>query len=400
MQTADFSSMRQCVRETYKQEGVQGFYRGCIPTIAVVALLRSVAFYTYHQSRGFILHNIYPHPSDIKVPSEDISVGPAWAAKRSYPQLASTTMVAGGIAGTVQSIVNAPLEFVKIARQLERMLKLEEEARRKVMEKAFESAKLPIGIGEPATAAGAVKQAPVRPIPTATTLSPNPVTTGTALRSMATWAGGGGGVRLFSTTNIHHLAHSATPLPKPPSQTLLSRVLTPDSSLGAAYRIARLRGPKALYTGVSLHTLRDFFGTGIYWFSYESAKHFASLYGFSGPGVHMAAGGMAGAISWLVTFPVDLVKSVVQKEALVGMSGSERQWKERMRSAEVARRVWRRGGWRALYNGVGATVVRAVPIHALNFLVYEAVLKWTTEQYNVAMREGVQLGIVLPSSTH
>ncbi|KXS20592.1 mitochondrial carrier [Gonapodya prolifera JEL478] len=437
MQTADYPSMRACVKDTYKTEGLGGFYRGCLPTIAIVAFLRSLTFKTYHTSRKLVLHNVFPHPSDNNLPSEDIPVGPTWTAKRTYAQLAATTAIAGATAGTVQSMVNAPLELVKIARQLERMLRLEEEARRKVMQKAFESARLTVGaeaagLGTAAAAASAVgvagvagaagattgpaapptKPPPVRPIPTTTTLSPNPVTTGTALRSMTTLAGrtavpnghspitAPGNAALAAASRPpptaprppSHLRPFSTspqtlqaaPLPKPPQATFLTRILTPDSSLGAGYRIARLRGVRALYTGVGLHTLRDFFGTSIYWLTYESLKHAAGLYELSGPWVHMVAGGSAGAVSWLVTFPVDLVKSVVQKEALVGMSGSDRQWRERATAREVATRVWRRGGWRALYNGVGATVVRAIPIHSLTFLVYEAALKWTTEQYSKA----------------
>lgn len=41
----------------------------------------------------------------------------------------------------------------------------------------------------------------------------------------------------------------------------------------------------------------------------------------------------------------------------------------------LTRDIYARGGFRGFYRGLGVTLIRAFPIHSLNFLVYEQVLK-------------------------
>lgn len=81
----------------------------------------------------------------------------------------------------------------------------------------------------------------------------------------------------------------------------------------------------------------------------------------------MAAGGLAGMASWMAIFPVDLVKSRVPKDAL----SPSPAYKGLL---DCASRIIKENGVRALYNGLQPTLVRAFPIHAVNFLVYERVL--------------------------
>jgi hypothetical protein len=73
----------------------------------------------------------------------------------------------------------------------------------------------------------------------------------------------------------------------------------------------------------------------------------------------MHVGGLAGQVSWIVTYPLDAVKTKIQ------ISDNP----QRMR--DVFRGVWREGGVRGFYRGLEAAVVRAFPANAALFLVYE-----------------------------
>ncbi|KAI9207473.1 mitochondrial carrier domain-containing protein [Polychytrium aggregatum] len=167
-----------------------------------------------------------------------------------------------------------------------------------------------------------------------------------------------------TTTNIDTpLARSDPPPPK-------------RSSWGMAKHIVNKKGFFGLYAGYRLHLTRDILGTSMYFCGYENIKRLFELTlesGKCGPVHHMLAGGIAGTSSWLILFPIDLVKSNVQKEAL----------KDKPRfstTAEFVRLKWAKGDMWGFYRGIGPQLVRSFPIHALNFLVYEQVLDWCTKR--------------------
>ncbi|KAI9505590.1 mitochondrial carrier domain-containing protein, partial [Coemansia spiralis] len=65
--------------------------------------------------------------------------------------------------------------------------------------------------------------------------------------------------------------------------------------------------------------LRDSSGTAIYFAAYETVKETLRRITGSettGPMTHMLAGGTCGVVSWLLIFPVDLVKSTIQSQVL------------------------------------------------------------------------------------
>ncbi|KAK9759826.1 hypothetical protein K7432_016751 [Basidiobolus ranarum] len=154
------------------------------------------------------------------------------------------------------------------------------------------------------------------------------------------------------------------------SSGLATNNLAHETTVGCARRIVRDYGVSALYRGASLQLLRDGVGMGFYFGFYEGFKYLSTnQLGFSGsPLVYMFAGGCSGTMSWFVGFPVDLVKSRIQKEAFM----SQRQYVNGM---DCFRKVIAQSGIRGLYSGMVPTLVRAFPIHSINFLVYESVLK-------------------------
>ena len=137
-------------------------------------------------------------------------------------------------------------------------------------------------------------------------------------------------------------------------------------------------GFSGFFTGLHLHVTRDALGTALYFGSYELFHRVFSPTGKregAGPVAHFLSGGLAGIASWLVIFPIDLVKSRIQKNVSFVDSGTKFPT-----TIPVLLDVIRVGGIRQLYSGILPTLIRAFPAHSLNFLVYEMALtkskKW------------------------
>lgn len=77
----------------------------------------------------------------------------------------------------------------------------------------------------------------------------------------------------------------------------------------------------------------------------------------------MTAGGAAGVAMWIPVFPIDTVKSRLQsaegRPTIGGVVGG----------------LWRGGGFRAFFPGIGPAMARAVPANAATFLGVEVAHK-------------------------
>lgn len=72
------------------------------------------------------------------------------------------------------------------------------------------------------------------------------------------------------------------------------------------------------------------------------------------------AGGLAGVVAWLVTYPFDVVKTRLQS--------IEQEVNPRYTSTvDCLRKIVRTEGWRVLFSGWGATAIRAFPTNAATF---------------------------------
>lgn len=135
------------------------------------------------------------------------------------------------------------------------------------------------------------------------------------------------------------------------------------NSLDAGKSIWKSHGVRGLYRGLMATCLRQAPGFSIYFANYDIIK---SRLGESWV-ASIVAGGTAGSLSWAVIYPIDLLKSKIQVLPLTVPSSERSLW-------NVARGVWRQGGWRSLYHGIGITVLRAFPVNAIIFPTYELTL--------------------------
>lgn len=116
-------------------------------------------------------------------------------------------------------------------------------------------------------------------------------------------------------------------------------------------------GIRGLSKGLGTTLLRDAPGIGVYFTSYEYLHRFVSKDTASGPSTSaiLMAGGMAGVVSWIACYPLDVVKSRVQ-----GGSTSAG-------FVETTVRMYRQEGLRSFFRGVNAAVIRAYPTNAAIF---------------------------------
>lgn len=83
----------------------------------------------------------------------------------------------------------------------------------------------------------------------------------------------------------------------------------------------------------------------------------------------LMAGGLAGTFSWLVSFPVDVVKSRLQTD---GMDGKTKY----SGAMDCLRKSYKAEGYTFLTRGLASTLLRAFPMNAVCFLVVSYVLKF------------------------
>ncbi|RCH79187.1 hypothetical protein CU098_002554, partial [Rhizopus stolonifer] len=264
MQTHYYTSILDCAKVTYAEEGARGFFRGMIPPLVTVSIIKSVSFSIYEGTKKHLLSNGFR-----------------------FDNLNSVTQVAaigGGVSGAFIGILSCPLELVKIQRQLEQM----------ILKSEIESGRV-----------------------SASEAAPNQ-----------------------SSTSWH-----------------------------AVKQIVKRKGIFGLWSGLGCHSARDALGTSIYFGGYESMKYILSKQGQDGsPIVHFMSGGFCGILSWLFVFPVDAIKTNLQKDIMMPKP-------KYAGVLDCTRRLVKKNGIKGLYRGLSVTLLRAFPIHSLNFLVYEQVLK-------------------------
>ncbi|KAF9973778.1 hypothetical protein BGZ73_002966 [Actinomortierella ambigua] len=387
-----------CVRKTYIEEGMGGFFRGMIPPLITVSIIKSISFSVYEGTKQTVRSNI------------DYLQG------QNIPSLVGLTFISGGVAGAVVASLSSPLELVKLQRQLEKLMAMHA---KKGAE--FEALTGDALLRQADDGTSKKKRQPKWPLQhhqqqqqqlqATERLRPTVLKNAVALpaleaatvdKALETLAGNKkmlaaaaagqaevGGAAVAAS----RVAAAATTAATATGVLATSKMAVPplpveesNSSWKTVKEIVKKRGLFGLYKGAPLHIARDTLGTGVYFASYETVKRVVSQTmqhvrspistgdskaAAAGPGpmVHFFAGGFCGVFSWMIVFPIDLVKSVMQKEVLLTKPTYDSAW-------ACAKDIVRRSGVRGLYRGVGVTLVRSFPIHSMNFVVYEAVMDY------------------------
>lgn len=121
-------------------------------------------------------------------------------------------------------------------------------------------------------------------------------------------------------------------------------------------------GLKGLYTGLFPTMIRDSYSTGIYFSSYYSIIRKMDSNSSSS---QMLSGGIAGVFTWLGIIPFDFIKTRIQYDASY-----------RKGILYTIKKIMKEEGISSFFKGSSPILLRAFPVNAITFLVYEEVIKY------------------------
>ncbi|KAH9479288.1 Solute carrier family 25 member 47-B [Psilocybe cubensis] len=193
-------------------------------------------------------------------------------------------------------------------------------------------------------------------------------------------------------------------------------LLTQSTARQVGLQIFKEGGLSALYRGVTATALRDC-GYGAYFAAYEiTCRYFSTpittgsasstIYSENGAGAQkvswpalLLAGGIAGVVGWLATFPLDVVKTRVQSSQPIyspavstpittGASSTlvmPLLAKDTMVDVNPYRSTlstiihsYREEGIGVFFRGLSPTLIRAIPVNMVTFAMFEAVVHFLT----------------------
>jgi solute carrier family 25 carnitine/acylcarnitine transporter 20/29 len=137
------------------------------------------------------------------------------------------------------------------------------------------------------------------------------------------------------------------------------------SMVSAVKRILKSGGLKSLFKGSTATLARDGPGSALYFATYEIAKkELSKLSGAKEGELSLlsvsTAGGLAGMSMWLVVFPVDTVKTRLTNNLTESISAKE-----------AISSIYKKGGIKGFFPGLGPALLRSFPANAATFLGVE-----------------------------
>lgn len=128
----------------------------------------------------------------------------------------------------------------------------------------------------------------------------------------------------------------------------------------------RREGYRGVFRGFNITLLRETPSFGIYFLTYEALTRTSGSEPVSTLCM-LLAGGIAGSVSWTVSYPLDVIKSRIQAIDGHRYSGM----------IDCLRQSIRTEGYSCLYRGLSSTILRAFPTNAVTF----AVVTWTFRMF-------------------
>lgn len=127
------------------------------------------------------------------------------------------------------------------------------------------------------------------------------------------------------------------------------------------------RGLLGFFQGYQATLARNVLAVSLYFGVYEVAKLRASEYRGGAPkATDLLAAGAAGGIAyWLFTYPLDVIKSAIQTDAILP---ADRKYKGYV---DTVSKLWAEGGVTRFTRGIAPCLLRAGPANAVGFFLME-----------------------------
>ena len=107
-----------------------------------------------------------------------------------------------------------------------------------------------------------------------------------------------------------------------------------------------------IFRGLNITTARESIGTAIYFSSYNYLKENNF---FEGDKNIMMSGGIAGSLSWLLTYPIDVIKTRIQ--------------------GGIDKNIFRAYNRGQLFKGLGVCLIRSFFVNGIGFYIYKKIKK-------------------------
>jgi len=174
---------------------------------------------------------------------------------------------------------------------------------------------------------------------------------------------------------------------------------TYSGPLDCLRQMYRSEGIKGVFRGQLITIAREIPAFGTYFLSYEWMVRKMQRHNCEpSTGAILFAGGMAGCMSWLVSYPVDVIKSRLQSD---GAFGAARRYTG---VVDCLRISVHEEGFRVLSRGLSSTLLRAFPTNAATFFVVSHVTRHLQQNADsldmTALREITRAGESILRAAH
>ncbi|RLV90934.1 hypothetical protein JA1_004242 [Spathaspora sp. JA1] len=192
----------------------------------------------------------------------------------------------------------------------------------------------------------------------------------------------GSGVSLFACpfeytkiyAQLEKLVRNKSLKELPTNMQALHQEIPRTSTYKIVKSILRHDGFNGLYSGYKYHLLRDSISTGFYYSIYESMKWATNNLINSDPSKSspfsvLIAGGISGVLSWILIFPIDTTKSLVQKDAVTNILRRDQGLAPLAPKYRKLQKFEKRS-----YRGLGISITRSFLVNMVFFSAYEAAM--------------------------
>ena len=147
-----------------------------------------------------------------------------------------------------------------------------------------------------------------------------------------------------------------------------------SSSWAVCKQVLKAEGVKGLYLGGMVTSIRDSVGYGFYFWSYELSKRTLDLRHEAPPQSSstidiLVSGGIAGVITWVSIYPLDVIKTRIQAQRIGTKVGESTHLlpdiEHRKGLLSITRETYRNDGLLAFYRGLGVCSFRAFIVNAV-----------------------------------
>jgi solute carrier family 25 (mitochondrial carnitine/acylcarnitine transporter), member 20/29 len=135
------------------------------------------------------------------------------------------------------------------------------------------------------------------------------------------------------------------------------------NTLDCMRQILRAEGVAGLYRGGAATAVREVPSIGIYFASYKYVRNALLAMNYDETLSTIIGGAVAGASSWTLIYPADVIKTVIQTA-----STPEARARSYM---QTARYLYQTYGMGVFFRGLSPTIFRAFPVNAVTFVCYE-----------------------------